>query len=201
MSESQTLMTVIATLALLAMAIVQLRRALALGKTSQGHVPRASDGSFPHTCEVCGEQTIVARESIHALSSAEKALVVRECAAGLGKNMAEYVCPSCDASHCFALQANDVVFLGVNLYEGQKFGARCVECQAKLTKPTWAPGRYDGDIRSAPGEVDSLGLVCPRCSAVCCVACCKGVTRNRTPDGSYLCPRCFRGPQTTFFHP
>ena len=201
MTESQTIMTVIATLALLAMAIVQLRRALALDKTSRGHIPRSSDGSFPHTCEVCGDQTIVTRESIHALSSAEKALVVRECAAGMGKNMAEYVCRSCDASHCFALHANEVLFLGVNLYEGQKYGARCVECLVKLNRPTWDPGQFDGDIASAPGNVDSLGLVCSHCRAVCCVACCKGVTRNRTSDGSYLCPRCFRGPQATFFHP
>lgn len=162
---------------------------------------RNRDGSFPYVCSHCGDETLVEPESLHTLSSAEKALVVRAQRQALGKNLVEYVCRQCDASHCFAMSGVIAEYIGVNLYQGQQIGSRCAECQRALARPTWEPGEYDGRITEAPGTLEAQGLRCRHCGALTCVSCCRSVTRNRTPDGSLLCPRCFRGPQDRFYHP
>ncbi len=201
MTTIQTGASIGAILVLLIMALLFLRRAIASGAVKGGDHARNRDGTFPHVCSVCGDETLITPEALHSLSSAEKALAVRECAQALGKDLVEYVCRSCDASHCFSISGGRAVAMGVNLYEGQRFGSRCGECQRELVAPPWELGRYDGRINSAPGPIDALGLVCRHCDAVCCVACCEYVTRKRTDDGTLLCPRCFRGPQDVFFIP
>jgi hypothetical protein len=201
MTDVQIGLSIGAVLLMLGMAVMISRGATASARSGAVTRSRNRDGTFAHTCEICGDQTLVSAESLHHLSSEEKALAVREQNAALGKELVEYVCRSCDASHCFALEDGRVVFMGVNLYEGQQYGTRCVECQRKLVAPPWSPGYYDGRVASAPGPRSGLGLSCEPCGAICCVDCCEDFTRNRTKDRSLLCPRCSRGPLTAFFHP
>lgn len=159
------------------------------------------DGSFQTVCAVCAAATEVRPDALIRLSPAEKALVVRERPAAVGKDLVEFVCPYCDASHCFSADRHAMELVGVNLYQGQQFQVQCKECRTALDLPPWPPGAYDGRVDSAPGDLDRLGLVCPFCGATSCVSCCRTSTRNRTGDGSLLCPRCYRGPLDHFFHP
>ena len=112
----------------------------------------------------------------------------------------EYVCPYCEAAHCFSTDERDPVWLGVNLYTPQARTNHCAECRRPLRRPPWRPGVYDGRLAAAPHIPPDVGLVCSKCGAVCCVACCRDVTRKRTKDGSLLCPRCGRGPLETVYH-
>lgn len=170
------------------------------GKTA-GAFNRNRDGSFHAVCAVCAAAAEVRADALVRLSSAEKALVVRENPSALGKDLLEYICPHCDASHCFSADRGSVELIGVNLYEGQQFQVLCKECRKTLESPPWPAGTYDGRLREAPGDISSLGVVCPFCGATSCVGCCTSITRNRTGDGSLLCPRCYRGPVERFFHP
>lgn len=171
------------------------------GDSTGGQFARNRDGSFQAVCAVCHTRSTARAEELAVLSSAEKALVVRERPAALGKNLVEYVCPQCDASHCYSASPKTMRLIGVNLYQGQSFQATCKECQKPLEMPRWALGAYDGRWRDAPGAIDDCGMLCPLCGAISCVACCKTATRNRTSDGTLLCPRCYRGPLEQFYHP
>lgn len=176
-------------------------RMLRLMRGGDAPLLRNRDGSFNTACAVCGARADVRPESLARLSAAEKALVVRERPEAIGKNLVEFVCPECDAAHCFSLGRASMQLIGVNLYEGQHFQVQCKECRKPLEPPPWPLGAYDGAVNEAPGELDDFGLQCPFCGAVTCVACCRTTTRNRTGDGSLLCPRCYRGPLERFYHP
>lgn len=165
-----------------------------------GEITRNRDGSFSMTCAVCAEPSEVSSESLATLSSAEKALVVRERPNVIGQNLVEFACPVCDASHCYQARRNSMLYVGVNLYQGQHFQTNCKECQKRIVRPPWRDGAFDGKVEQAPGDIANLGLQCPLCGAICCVDCCKRATRNRTTDGTLLCPRCFRGPNDRFCH-
>lgn len=201
MTTIELAISLVTLLVLSAVALVLLRRAIYTSAAPSTSRARNRDGTFSHTCANCGDQTLVGPETLHALSSAEKALVVRERYDVVGKKLMEYVCRTCDASHCFVVSATAVDYLGANFYEGQHAGTRCGECQRALALPPWSRGEFDGDVDNAPGPIGNYGLACVHCGAACCVSCCTSVTRRRTKDGSLLCPRCFRGPQETFFHP
>jgi len=166
-----------------------------------GSFSRNRDGSFQMLCTVCSAASDVRADALVRLSSAEKALVVRERPYAVGRDLVEFVCPYCDASHCFGAARDSMELIGVNLYDAQQFQVQCKECRKSLDAPAWPPGMYDGRLEHAPGEVDRLGLVCPFCGATSCVQCCRTSTRSRTGDGSLLCPRCYRGPLDHFFHP
>lgn len=166
-----------------------------------GEVILNRDGSFAVVCAVCGASAHVSPEALSSLSSAEKALVVRERPSAIGQNLVEFACPSCDASHCYHAHRQSMELVGVNLYQGQHFQTNCKECQKRIARPPWRPGAFDGKVDQAPGDLSALGLQCSLCSAICCVDCCIQATRNRTADGSLLCPRCFRGPNSRFYHP
>jgi hypothetical protein len=166
-----------------------------------GEVTLNRDGSFSMICAVCGTPAHVAPGALQKLSSAEKALVVRERPNAIGENLVEFACPSCDASHCYKARAQSLELIGVNLYQGQHFQANCKECQRRIARPPWRRGAFDGKVAQAPGDLSALGLQCALCSAICCVECCTQATRNRTADGTLLCPRCFRGPNNHFYHP
>jgi len=190
-------------LSMLVLAGIALRLAwLALAPSSRpGEVTLNRDGSFSMVCAVCGEAAHVSPGALEKLSSAEKALVVRERPDVIGQNLVEFACPSCDASHCYKSRGQTLELIGVNLYQGQHFQANCKECQRRIVRPPWRRGAFDGNVNQAPGDLTSLGLQCTLCGAICCVNCCRQATRNRTADGTLLCPRCFRGPNNRFYHP
>lgn len=158
------------------------------------------DGSFAMNCAVCGEHAEVPASALDPLSSAEKALVVRERPTVVAQHLVEFPCPACDASHCYSVRRNTMTLVGVNLYQGQHFQANCKECQRLIVAPPWRKGAFDGNVGAAPGDTSALGLACKYCGAICCVPCCQDATRNRTADRTLLCPRCYRGPNDQFCH-
>lgn len=193
----------IIALSMLALAGIAFRLAWLVFRpsASPGEVTLNRDGSFSMVCAVCGASAHVTAEALEPLSSAEKALVVRERPSVIGQNLVEFACPSCDASHCYHALRQSMVLVGVNLYQGQHFQANCKECQKHIVRPPWRQGAFDGKVDQAPGDLSSMGLQCNHCGAICCVDCCTQATRNRTADGTLLCPRCFRGPNSRFYHP
>ena len=151
------------------------------------------------TCTVCQRALVFSPAEMVLLSPPESALVVRSHPKVVGRRLAEFICPYCDAAHCFCVQGKAMDWLGANLYEPQTKGSLCGECKRPLRRPPWSPGAYAGRFSKIPELLPDFGLLCPYCGAVCCVACCTDATRGRTPDGSMLCPRCFRGPLETVF--
>jgi hypothetical protein len=165
-----------------------------------GEIALNRDGSFAMVCVCCGESAEVPASALAPLSSAEKALVVRERPGVVGQRLVEFPCPACDASHCYSVHRQTMTYVGVNLYQGQHSQANCKECQRSILTPPWRKGAFDGNVGAAPGDTSALGLSCKFCGAICCVPCCQDATRNRTADGTLLCPRCFRGPNDQFCH-
>lgn len=187
-------------MAILAAIAVRLTWLAAKPLSRPGEVTLNRDGSFSMVCSICGSPADVAPGALASLSPAEKALAVREHPAVIGQNLVEFACPSCDASHCYSMQRHTMTLIGVNLYQGQHYQTNCKECQKHIIQPPWRQGAYDGKVEKAPGDVADMGLQCSLCGAICCVDCCKRSTRNRTTDGTLLCPRCFRGPIDRFYH-
>ena len=166
--------------------------ALALWWARRG-MAASRNACFEMECTVCQKMLVVDQHEMQALSPPECALVVRNAPRIVGRPLAEYVCPYCESAHCFAMDAPVPEWIASDAYVPQGRGALCKECQKRLQNPAWPPGQYTGKIQDAPLTPDT-GMICKRCGAVCCVACIRRATRNRTPDGSYLCPRCARGP-------
>jgi len=162
--------------------------------------PKRSAGTVQITCSVCREELVFQESELISLSPQERALVVRVKPDLVGKNLREYVCPHCEAGHCFVGERSRLRWVGANLYQPQAGTKCCFECRKPLVKPPWAVGAYDGRLEEAPVLAPDYGLVCSRCGAVCCVACCSKMARARTNETKWVCPRCFRYPIETVFH-
>jgi hypothetical protein len=176
-----------------------LRARLASGTSSAGLIADAA--SFQMRCGICQKDLVIHPNQLVKLSGPELALSVRVKPKLVGRPLAEYVCPYCEASHCFAVDVRPPECVGTNLYLPRGAGALCMECGKPLRKPPWPIGYFDGRLNEAPELHPDYGLICSRCQAVTCVACVKDATRNRTKDGSFVCPRCMRSPVTGVFHP
>lgn len=163
--------------------------------------PRHAPGTIEMLCTVCQRALTFTRNDLIRLEGVEIALTIRVHPELSGRPLGEYACPYCEALHCFTLDGRKPTWVGANLYVPQNKGALCAECRKPLVRPPWSKGEYDGRLRESPGLKPDHGLVCPFCGSTCCVACCHDVTRNRTKDGSYICPRCHRSPVDRVFHP
>jgi hypothetical protein len=150
-------------------------------------------------CSSCQKTLIIHPGEMTAMSPAEVALVVSVRPHVVGRTLGEYRCPYCDADHCFVTEGWPPEYVTSNAYESQAITAHCTQCEKSLRKPGWAAGNADQNALANPDLGDDHGLVCSRCDAVCCVRCCHDATRNRTEDGSLLCPRCHRGPVEKVF--
>lgn len=150
-------------------------------------------------CTSCQKTLIVHLGEMTPISPAETALVVSVKPRVVGRTLGEYRCPYCDADHCFIVEGWPPEYVTTNAYESQKITGRCTQCEKALRKPGWPAGDRDAGWPGNPDLSDDHGLVCSRCAAVCCVSCCRDATRNRTEDGSFLCPRCHRGPVEKVF--
>lgn len=150
-------------------------------------------------CTVCHKTLVIDRATLTVPTPTEQALVVSARPSVRGRALGEYRCPYCDSSHYF-LTGGPLKWVLANAYEPQTITNNCRECQTPFKKPGWAMGMYDGEIDRAPDALPAHGLVCSRCDAVSCMSCCQSFTRNRTTDGSLLCPRCGRGPVNRFHH-
>ncbi len=161
----------------------------------------AKGDGFSMPCSVCLKQLVIPNAELIRLSGPEVALVVRSHNAVAGRALAEYICPYCEAAHCFAIDSTPPAWIGANLYEPQVATGVCQECRKQLRPPAWERFAYDGKINEAPDLNPDYGLVCGRCDAVCCAECVQRVSRVQSPDASFRCPRCGRGPVERFFHP
>ena len=151
-------------------------------------------------CTVCQQNLVVPQADLETITGPEVALVVRECSAAEGRKLGGYRCPYCEAYHVFATDTSPPKWLIENPFEPQRATNHCMECRQPLRRPPWTQGEFDGRFHEAKDLLPKHGLVCSRCGAICCVACCRDVTRGRTQDQSLLCPRCFRGPVDKIHH-
>jgi hypothetical protein len=170
------------------------------GRARRGDA-RREKGVVTKNCDICRRDMVFHRDDLVVLSPVEKGLAVRGDPSVHGKNLREYVCPYCEATHLFSVDGKEPVWAGVNLYGPQELTANCRECGKRLRRPPWPKGEYDGHLQQVKPLEKDYGLHCERCGAVCCVKYCQVMTRNLTEDGSLLCPRCTRGPLAKFFHP
>jgi hypothetical protein len=152
-------------------------------------------------CSVCHRTLVISPTQLQLLSPAEIALAVRARPQLVRQRLAEHVCPFCEAAHCFVLSKGAAEWVGVNLYQPQQRSANCFECRTPLRAPSWPRGTYDGRISEAPAVLPDHGLLCARCHAVCCYACCESTARRRGLPGGLVCPRCMRAGIEAFYHP
>jgi len=150
-------------------------------------------------CPICQSQLNIKRRSMRTLNTLEMGMVVQQRPDLYNQPLSDYRCSSCSASLVFYMGEHQPQFVISNVGENQKSGSQCTQCKTRLLKPVWKKNTYENTLADAPLE-NEHGMVCPRCEAVCCLGCIKDATRNRTKDGSYLCPRCHRGPVEQVFH-
>lgn len=174
---------------------------LALRQQNGPPQPVVRRNAMVFTCCICRRQSEVAKSALIPLSAPEKALAVREIPAVGGRPLAEYICSYCESSHCFAIDRSRPEWVGVNLYTPQTKTTRCQECGKPLVGPAPAKVACGEHNRGIPDLPRDCGLICAFCGAICCVACCLGMTRKRTSDGSLMCPRCRRQPVSRVFYP
>jgi hypothetical protein len=151
--------------------------------------PAASRGTLTHTCQQCHQHHTIPGAALQPISGFEKALVVRSRPTLTQRNLAEFVCPTCEAVHCFARNTGGWEWVGANLYTPHHAAhTRCAECGSPLAQapPNESPPE---DARLAlPGA----GLRCARCGSAVCYACLARNTRGYQPGGVLICPRCAR---------
>ena len=161
-------------------------------------VSRRRGKAIEMRCGVCRRQLVFYQSDLAVLSATEKALTVRAVPKTAGRPVAEYTCPYCESALCFLTDTKPPQCIGENLYIPETESAVCLECRTPLVRPPWPPGGApEGNQALHP----NYGLVCPFCKSVCCVTCCLRATRNRSPAGTYVCPRCSRQSLTEVFHP
>ena len=152
-------------------------------------------------CTICSQDLTISRDSLRALENIEMGMAIRSDPTLSGRKLAEYTCLNCGSAHCFATDEKEPVWVGVNLYQPETKGTRCLECHGAVRVPPWAPGVYDERLDEVPVLNDAYGMICPRCDSVLCAGCCKKTARNHPDKGLLVCPRCHRGPVDRFFTP
>jgi hypothetical protein len=161
--------------------------------------PRTSSETVSLDCTVCHRPLVFNVAEMEMLSPTELALVVCTRPEVVGRKIAEYVCPHCEAAHEFLMDVRPPVWIGANSYRPQAAGGNCPECHVRFRSPSWPRGTFDGRVAEAPELAPDFGLVCSRCGAICCVACTQRHSHNRAVD-ALICPRCSRGPVDRFYH-
>lgn len=184
----------------IAVAAVGILLALTPRLLRPGKGRQAKGIAFEMPCTVCQQKLVIPPSDLASIRGPEMALVVRECKAAEGRPLGGYRCPYCDAYHVFEISAREPRWLVANPFEPQLATNNCTECRRPLLRSPWPQGEYDGRLHELKDLLPKHGLVCSRCGAVCCFACCRDVTRGRTQDQSLLCPRCFRGPVDKIHH-
>lgn len=151
-------------------------------------------------CPVCQSPMVIDSEELTPLSAPEMALVVSVQPELYGRRLREYRCSHCDTDHCFAVDRRPAELVATGVFTPRTKVNFCLECRKPLKRPVW-PGTDDNELAVYKAEmVPEIGLVCPGCGAVCCYQCVQDVSRNRTLDGSLLCPRCRMGPLEKVHH-
>ncbi len=152
------------------------------------------------TCSHCQKQMHITTAELRPMLAVAVGLSVRDNPSLAGRKLAEYTCPHCDTEHIFTVDKRTPEWISANSFSPQRKGTRCLNCSKPLRTPPWGEGAYDKRLKEAPLEPD-YGLQCSKCDAIVCVQCTINATKNRTKDGSFVCPRCFRSPVERTFHP
>ncbi len=151
-------------------------------------------------CSVCQRRLSAVVRDLTRLDPADTGFVVRERPGVYGRPLAELRCPSCRASHVYAIDRAPPEFVVTNAISATARLNTCAQCRAPLRKPAWPRGTFDGKLAEVPKLDPKHGLVCGRCAAVVCVECCQEASRGRTAENTLRCPRCFRTPIEKFHH-
>jgi hypothetical protein len=194
---SSLILPVTFAVAFLGIAIVLM---LALRPRRRGQQPSraARRETVELECRICHNQMIFSKRDLVPLAPSEVALVVRTNPSLVGHTLHEYVCPFCEASHCFEIVRAGIQWVAVNSYNPQTITGNCMECGKRFLRPPWPRGQYDERVNEVAQPRDDYGLICSRCGARCCWGCCRGVTA--TTAVALHCPRCRRAPVDRFVH-
>ncbi len=167
------------------------------GKKKPGKKKR---GAIELPCPTCKRPLVIHKNDLVALSGPEIGLLVSATGREAGGKPGSFRCPYCKSEHIFSMEKGAPQWIATDSFEPHQQGKFCADCRAELLRPTWPRGALDDRVTTAPELQPKHGLVCSRCDAVSCVECVHKATRNRTKDGSLLCPRCFRGPVNRVHH-
>lgn len=166
----------------------------------RGRARRPSGSALEFPCPTCSRTLVVHKNDLTPLSAPEVGLLVSATGRQFGRHVASLRCPYCESEHTFSTEESRPKWIATDTFEPHHAGTYCADCRSPLLRPHWAKGALDGRVTQAAELQPKHGLVCSRCGAICCVECVRKATRNRTKDGSYLCPRCFRGPVDVVHH-
>lgn len=162
-------------------------------------VPRAAP-AIQLQCPICQSPVTLSHDDLRPLTPPEVALIVGQRKDAAGHKLSEALCPRCEACFTFLADTKTPQLLGTNIYHAQQKGNRCTDCGKPLKRLPWDPET----ITRRDQVLDALdplhGLDCDQCGAVCCVACCEEVSRNRSTDNTLMCPRCRRRPMQTLHY-
>jgi hypothetical protein len=153
------------------------------------------------TCNICQHELVVAVADLQPVTGTDVGLAVRAEPKVAGRKLADYSCPYCEAT-TVSSSTRPLRNGSASTFIRRKPAARCVwnaanRCNARRGRRANTKAGHS----KPPNVSPDYGLVCARCGATCCVACVKSATRNRTTDGSLLCPRCRRAPVDAYFYP
>ncbi len=151
-------------------------------------------------CPLCQHPIRSSVGELARLTPNETGFVVRERPEAYGRPLGELHCPSCEASHVYAVDRFPPEFLVTNPISATARKNSCAQCRAPLRAPAWPRGAFDGRLIEAPKLDPKHGLVCGQCGAIVCVQCSQEASRGRTAENVLRCPRCFRVPMVKFHH-
>lgn len=127
-------------------------------------------------------------------------MIVQQRPQAYGRPIGEIRCRTCRTTHTFLLDTKPPTWLISDEGRAGHTGIVCTQCRRTLVNPPWPRGTRDGAVHQVEDAPDRAGVVCARCGDICCVECVRNASRGRTPDGSFLCPRCYRQPVDRFHH-
>jgi predicted RNA-binding Zn-ribbon protein involved in translation (DUF1610 family) len=152
---------------------------------------KARGNTIHMPCNRCGHALEILTGKLERLSGVERALTVRSHPALAQREMAEFTCPNCEATHCFAREGSGWAWAGSNLYVPQASMAHCAECGKGITHLEPVP-EENAAFFDARALGEQAGVRCARCDALVCVSCLLRRTHAYQPGASVICPRCGR---------
>ena len=150
--------------------------------------------TYTYTCPDCQQPIHITPNGLRPLDPADAGMIIRLAPDAPQYHLGDVRCLSCKSTLTFRTDQWPPGFITMNATEGHVSKNSCTQCRKPFRKPEFPPGAYDGDADALKRLPHDIGLICSRCGSLDCVACVVDATRNRTADGSLLCPRCYRGP-------
>lgn len=181
--------------------IAMLAMALIAPRMAQDNKERAKKKRlYAYPCPDCQRPVHMTPGGLKPLDPMEAGMIVRLVPTAPQRHLGEVRCQHCRSTLTFRTDQWPPGFITINATEGHYAKNSCTQCHKPLRTPEFPRGAYDGNADDLKRLPPNIGLICSRCNAINCVACVVDVTRNRTSDGSLLCPRCYRGPVDKVHH-